>query len=218
MYVCNKGWLVAEEGDPPLVIIPSVRATKLAMKVPRAVIWHWTGPVEDVRQHVESIQTYETGKDTPRSWHILVARDGTIYQSLSLLTAGWHIQKGGMIGMNYYRSLNKATVAISLENVGRLKSVDGRWRCVSGRKNTTGPEVTVTEPVKRGSAHYVPYTDSQKESAVHLMHALMRRFDWKPKAFAYGHRTFDFMLHDDPGPIWMEDDLPQMMEQLSSKG
>ena len=218
MRICDKGWLVAEEGDPPLVILPSVRATKLAMKAPRAVIWHWTGPVKDVRQHVESIQTYEPGKDTPHSWHILVARDGTIYQSLSLLTAGWHTQRGGMIGMNYYRNLNKATVAVSLENIGRLRFVDGQWRCVSGRKNTLGPKAQVTDPVKRGSAHYIPYTEEQQRSAVQLMHALMTRFEWKPKAFIYGHRTFDFMSHDDPGPLWMEDVVPEMLEQLGSKG
>lgn len=217
MHLSKDGWLVAEEGDQPLVVLPSVRATKLTMKVPRAVIWHWSGPIEHAQQEVERIQTYDPNTDKPRSWHILIAKDGTIYQSLSLITAGWHMQKGGMIGMNYYRALNKATVAIVLENEGRLKCVDGVFRPIAS-KSKLGAPIEVAETVPWNNSHYVPYTEAQKKSAVQLMHTLMQAFKWKTDAFNYGHRSFEYAKHDDPGPLWMQEVLPELFRQLGSKG
>lgn len=222
MRVNDKGWLESEKGDQPLVISPTVRFTKLAMKRPKALLWHWTATVsEQADAFVERMKTYDGEKDVAESWHVVIARDGTVYQSVSLLSAAWHVRCSGILGPNYYQNLNKATVSVTLENAGRLRLVEGRffvhppWRKKKPKKEVLGEEVAaeLVTSTKTGN-HYMTYTEAQVLSAIAVLRAIAKKYDIPRKYCTLGHSNFEYPKQEDPGPIWMEELLPRVLEAV----
>ena len=223
MRVDDKGWLVAEVGDPPLVIVPSVRATKLGMKKPKALIWHWSGTVTETPQELsERIQTYTAEKDVARSWHVLVGKDGTVYQSVSLHMAAWHTHRSGILGVNYYQNINKATLGLILENAGRLRRVNDQWhiqpawqrRKKKPTKDVLSPVVENERVTVHGTTAYDTYTSQQEASAEVILRAIIDHYGILRKYCTVSHSSLDYPRHEDPGPLWMDVVLPRILGRV----
>ena len=221
MRVNEKGWLESEEGDQPLVCVPSVRGTKLAMKRPKAVIWHWTATVSETPLEIsERIKDYAGEKDSAESWHVLIGRDGTVYQSVSLLMASWHVKRGGIIGPNYYQNLNKATVSIVLENAGRLRLVDGSWyvqppwRKTKPKKDVLGEPVADDLVAAHGHNSYMTYTAAQGVAAIRVLAAISIQYEMPRKYCAFSHSSFEYPREEDPGPLWMDGKMPSILDKV----
>ena len=88
MRVDAKGWLEAAPAGVPVLHLPSARTTALGPAGARGLVWHATGGVGRpgaAERLARRIQTYRPGVDRPASWHLLVGKDGTVYQSASVL-------------------------------------------------------------------------------------------------------------------------------------
>lgn len=108
-----EGWLHGTN----VVHYPSVRCYDLHSGAPEGIVWHYTATkVGTAKSLAKRIRTYKRGKDRAASWHVLIAHDGTIYQSVPFLKGAWHCAKGRPT-TGIWRT-NRCTVGIELEGMG----------------------------------------------------------------------------------------------------
>lgn len=227
MRIDEQGWLVADEGYPTVVRHPTVRTCALAVAEPLGMVWHWTsgrgGPGFAERLALR-IRTYRRGVDRAASWHVLIAKDGTVYQSAPFAVGTWHVGRPGVIAGRHFRNVNRATVGCELENAGRLRKFGDRFYCWPYWSNRGAP-VHELRPnpryvVDAGRAVVVPghgtfdvFPPEQEAAAARLLAALVARFGWRREACVHGHRNFT-TNKEDPGPLWVEVVLPRVLDEV----
>jgi hypothetical protein len=227
MRVDEKGWLLAEAGDPRIVILPTVRTYALEVKAPLGLVWHTTGGVGGpgrAEALVRRIQTYRRGVDRPASWHFLVAKeDGTIFQSAPTTVGTWHVGAPGELAGRSFKNINHASIGVELENAGLLVERDGQfytWPYYLPGGHTPDPR----SRIERGRvAHHEAsafdgFPDAQIFSATALATCLVRAFGWDETALCHGHADFAAPRKIDPGPLWMKDVLPRILPQMGLTG
>lgn len=228
MLVDEKGWLQAEAGDPLVEKLPTVRTCGLDAPAPLGVCWHWTGQTSDAAASAlglaRSIRTYDKAKDPhPASWHVLVAKDGALYQSAAFLSGTWHVGKlRRFLGED--RHVNRTLVGVEFQNAGRLRSVGGRCYAWPWWVNPTLPpeqrvpdarwEVARSRAAPGKGGLYDSFPAPQVASAELLLRALVSRYGWARDACAFGHRDFDYPRKEDPGPLWAESILPGVLGRV----
>lgn len=221
MKVGSDGWLeVTASGLPPFVKVPSPRTTLLdsaAAGEPRGVIWHWTAGVKTsatfARALAEEIRTWNKDKDRPASWHVLIGKDGAVYQSVPFTTGSWHVGRPGRIAGHLYANVNRATVGIELLNAGRLEKVGEKFYPVGG-DHSSDHEVAADRAVAVGEQWFDGFPSAQEQAAGRVLQALVLKFKWARDVCAYGHSTFDPGRKEDPGPLWLNVVLPRVLDQL----
>lgn len=135
--------------------VESVRHTALEVPTPLGIVWHWTAGRCTTPAHADNlvagIRTYDKGKDVAASWHVLIAKDGRLFQSVPFNQGSWHVGRPGRIGglpaktvdgtwnattfpavpgSRLFGNINRGTVGVELENSGRLMhSTDGKFYC-----------------------------------------------------------------------------------------
>jgi N-acetyl-anhydromuramyl-L-alanine amidase AmpD len=194
------GWLQAEEGDPPVIQVRSPKSSALATPGPLGVVWHWTGwlgmdPVAYCRAAAASSRE--------ASWHVMVTRDGRMIQGIPFTRGSWHVGRRGRVA-GQERSVNGCTVGVELENAGRLKQVEGRWRYFVGGATPWQGVIPGSEAVLvPGMGTFHDFPEAQREAAAALVAALVDEFDLEVDACSFGH--IDFAApgsREDPGPLW----------------
>lgn len=194
MRIDTFGWLASDgDSDPPLVTRPTARTSPLLLG-PLGVVWHWTGPIGDPLRLVERVQGYRRGLDRAASWHVLIARDGTVYQSAPSTRATWHVGRPGEIGGHRLGNVNGATFGVELENAGRLHKVGPMFLAGVHR-------VPAERAVRTSLGWFDRFTPEQEHAATRVLAALIERFGWKRKVCGYGHAGFN-RAKEDPGPLW----------------
>lgn len=227
MKVDQEGWLLTEDGDPAVVRHPTVRTYPLVVPMPLGIVWHWTGgrggPGYAERLAIRT-RTYRRGVDRAASWHVLVARDGSIYQSAPFSVGTWHVGRPGVIDGRRFENINRATVGCELENAGRLRKLGERFYCWPYWSNPGAPrQERRPDPrcaVDVGRAVVVPgqgtfdaFTPEQEAAAARLLAALIAQFGWTRDACVHGHREFT-TNKEDPGPLWSGIVLPRVLDTI----
>jgi hypothetical protein len=228
MKIDEEGWLVPEEGDPKVVRFATVRTYRLVVPAPLGIVWHWTsgrGGTGFAERLARRVQTYRRGVDRPASWHVLIARDGVIYQSAPLLVGTWHVGRPGVIAGQRFDNINRATIGCELENAGRLRKIGERFYCWPFWTNPGAPAYerrpdprcaidAARATVVQGQGIFDAYSREQQLSVAAMLSALVARFSWTREACSYGHRDFDPKRKEDPGPVWADSVLPQILNQV----
>jgi hypothetical protein len=227
MRIDQEGWLAAEEGDPAVVRHPTVRTYPLAVPAPLGIVWHWTGgrggPGYAERLALRT-RTYRRGVDRAASWHVLLAKDGAIYQSAPFLVGTWHVGRPGVIACRRFGNVNRATVGCEIENAGRLRKLGDRFYCWPYWSNPGAPRQerrpdprcavdAVRAVVVPGQGTFDAFSPEQEASATRLLGALVAQFGWTRDACAHGHRDFT-TSKEDPGPLWAEVVLPRVLDAV----
>ncbi len=231
MKVDDQGWLVAEDGDPTVKKYPTVRTSPLAVPAPLGIVWHWTagrgepGFAESLARHA---QTYQRGIDRPASWHVLIAKDGAVFQSAPFTIGAWHVGRPGIIAGRHFENINRATVSCELENAGRLQEIGDSLYCWPFFSNPGAPEherradprcaVEPDRAVLTGDGLFDAFTQAQEVSASQLLAALVSRFGWTRDVCAYGHVDFDYPRKEDPGPLFRRGVLPRVLDKVFGIG
>lgn len=225
MKVGPQGWLEMTDGDPEVRVFQTVRTCRLRSPTPLGIVWHWTagrGGPGFSEMLARQAQTYKRGVDRPASWHVLIARDGTIYQSAPFTVGTWHVGRPGIIAGQHFDNVNRATVGCELENAGRLEYVDGHFYCwpywtnpgapAGERKPDSRYAINASRAVAiPGQGTFDAFTSEQERSAAAMLHALVSRYGWKREVCVYGHRDFDSPRKEDPGPVWADAILPRIL-------
>ena len=71
-----------------------------------------------------STVNYLINEKTPVSAHLVIARDGKIFQLVDFNTQAWHAGKSHFLGKT---ALNTCSIGIELENAGLLHERDKRY-------------------------------------------------------------------------------------------
>lgn len=228
MRIDDQGWLVAGDGDPVVKRYPTVRTYSLTMPAPLGIVWHWTagrGGPGFGETLARRAQTYQRGVDRAASWHVLIARDGAIFQSAAFLIGTWHVGRPGVIAGQRFDNVNRATVGCELENAGRLRKLGERFYCWPYWTNPTAPayerrpdprcaiDLARATPV-HGQGTFDAFSFQQEASATAMLQALVANFGWSREACSYGHCEFDPQRKEDPGPLWAGTILPRILNQV----
>lgn len=248
MKVNDSMWLEeTASGLPPVIRVPSVRATSLEEPKPLGLVWHWTGgPARGpafASALAEEIRTYDKNKDRAASWHVLLAKDGRVIQSVPFDKGSWHVGRPGRIGGapskpadkwdslawpgRLYANINRVTVGVELENSGKLEKVGDKFYCWPYWLNPAAPpaervpdpkvEIPASRTTLVGSVWYDDFPSAQQEAAQRLVTALVLRFKWARDVCQYGHVMFDPGRKEDPGPRWLEVLLPKILDGVFGK-
>lgn len=224
----EAGWFVPEVSTDPVVHrIPTTRTSKLETPKPLAVVWHYTGGVGPnlTRNLSERIQRYDRKVDRPASWHLTIARSGEIYQNAPTTLGTWHVGKPGSVCGKHYANINRCTLGVELENAGRLRKVGNSYYCWPYWQNPDAPPDKRTPDKKfeviparakrvAGVGVFDTFTPEQEKTAVLVLRALVKEYEWDKTACSYGHAEFDSPRKEDPGPVWVRECLPRVLGQV----
>lgn len=231
LRVDEEGWLEAQGDSPALKHYPTVRTTPLAVPRPLGVVWHWTagrGGPGFGEALARWAQGYRRGIDSPASWHLLIAKDGAVYQSAPFAVGTWHVGRPGIIAGRRFANINAATVGVELENAGRLRRLGDGIYCWPYYTNPLAPEGK-RQPDRRYALEagralatreglFDAFPPAQVSSAVVVLRALAARYDWTRDVSAYGHVDFDSPRKEDPGPVWKQAVLPRILDTVFGGG
>jgi N-acetyl-anhydromuramyl-L-alanine amidase AmpD len=233
MKIDSAGWLVPEAGDPQVLKFPSSRSTQYDVATggqPKGIVWHWTTGRCTTPQHAnglaDSIRSFNKG-DVAASWHVLIAKDGRLLQSVPFERGSWHVGRPGNIGGRLYGNINRATIGVELENSGKLMQVAGKFYCWPFWLDPDAPDdlkkpdpnysIDSARAVPQDGEFYDVFPAAQIQSASILLRTLILKFKWTRDVSAYGHSDFDSPRKIDPGPVWRSGILPTLLDELFGK-
>jgi N-acetyl-anhydromuramyl-L-alanine amidase AmpD len=231
MKIDERGWLATDEGETAVKRYPTVRTYELAAPAPLGIVWHYTagrGGAGFAEGLAKRAQTFRRGIDRPASWHVLIAKDGVIYQSAPFNVGTWHVGRPGVIAGRRFDNINHATIGCELENAGRLRKLGDRVYCWPYYVNPEAPEyerrpdqhyaLELDRAVVTNEGLFDTFTSAQEVSATLLLRALVSRFGWTREVSMYGHVDFDPARKEDPGPIWKRTVLPRVLDKVFGGG
>jgi len=213
----TSGWLGGDTGES-VVAIASGRHIPLDPDGLLGVTWHWTASRGRTRAHVGELAKSIVDGSGP-SWHLAIGRAGNVVQSVGLHRGANHVGKFGLVA-GRQRSVNRSTVGVELENLGRVIRVGPEWRQVvnpAEPPHTHAPSAFAcpdAEVVECDGAHWHAYSDAQVATAEALICALVARFGWTREAFGYSHSAFDPARKADPGVVWTKVHLPAILDRV----
>lgn len=222
LTVTEDGWL---EG-PGVIRVPSVRSSALTSRTsagepaPLGVCWHWTGGVCRAGYAgvlAKKIRTYRHGVDRAASWHLVISKQGWVYQSVSLARGAWHSAHGQVHVDDRSHRVNRSLIGIELENAGRVKHLDGQWRCHPYWRDATAastgdvellrtPDPALIIPTERVTVvpHVGAFDDfprAQIVAAGYVLAAAHDRYGLADARCGYNHGDFE-PKKEDAGPVW----------------
>jgi N-acetyl-anhydromuramyl-L-alanine amidase AmpD len=227
MKIDDSGWLICADDEPVAKRFPTVRTYELTTPAPLGIVWHYTdgrggpGYAETLARRA---QTFQNGVDRPASWHVLIGKNGAIYQSAPFTVGTWHVGKPGVIAGQRFENINHATIGCELENAGRLRRLGNQVCCwpyylnpgapESERRPDPACEVSLDRAVATRAGLFDAFTPAQEASAELVLRTLVARFGWIREVCAYGHVDFDPQNREDPGPLWTQTLLPRVLDRV----
>lgn len=212
----SKGWLDASD-KPVIKAYPSGRFYKLSTDKPLGLVWHYSCPLWMGFKMAEETSKCITRNTDGASWHIMIARDGSVFQSVSFDKGSWHVGRRGKIAGRDFDNINRATIGVELENAGRLKCVDKKyytWPYYKSGTRNPDPKLQIDSNravMVQGEGFFDSFTAEQVQSAQDLVAVLEKTYKIGRDNFKYGHKDFDPDRKEDPGPIWNTTHLPKIL-------
>jgi N-acetyl-anhydromuramyl-L-alanine amidase AmpD len=244
LQITPDGWLLPTEGSILKVErIPTKRIQKLATPrgEPYMIVWHWTAtPAGSVRNAAKRIQALPDKAKGERaaSFHLGIPQSGALIQLASVEVGTWHaggesaarfdLVRFDRIGAQQYVitprgpvSANAISVGVELENVGEVRLVKGKWRSwpfKDGEGHVVKEEDTVSFrlPGEKSPRRYERFTEHQVHQATEFVRAMAIAY---PRSItrascSWAHFMIDPTRKTDPGPYWMEEILPKILDEV----
>jgi len=139
---------------------------------------------------------YLISENTPVSAHVLIARDGTIYQMVDFNTQAWHCGKSKLYGKT---DLNARSIGIELENAGLLTKTEKYFKAWFGKRIHNDQVVELPHPGTGQRAWWQTYTQPQLNTLKQVCSLLL--FHYKFRRIV-GHNEISLSGKIDPGPAF----------------
>lgn len=156
------------------------------MESPEMILLHYTAGTSAV-----SSVRYLSRPDVKASAHLVVGRDGNVFQLVPFNVEAWHAGQSSYAGRV---SLNQCSIGIELDNLGRLEYVEGKFRAECGR--VVSPEEVYTARVGNEVSYWHRYTGRQLEVLRKVCRLLEVCY---PIRYVLGHADVT-PRKQDPGP------------------
>ncbi len=172
---------------------------------PDTIIIHYTAMWD-----AESVVRSFTNPNVKASAHIVLGRDGAVFQMIPFNLIGWHAGKSGFTFPDGSRrtGFNKFSIGIEIDNAGLLKREGNTFKAWFGR---TYPAHEVEEGVHRNqsvSKFWHSYTEKQIAVTEQICSALVQTYRIK---HILGHEEVAPDRKIDPGPAFPLDKLRQRL-------
>lgn len=227
MHVDSLGWLERTALTEPMIErYETDRVCGMDAGAPIGACWQWTGGKGGThgwaRERSKAHRTYRKGVDAATSCHLLIAKDGGIFQSASFAVGTWHVGRRARIA-GVERHVNRCLIGIEIENAGRIRMFAGRAYIApfyvnpdaepAQRHPDPGLEVERGRAVVAKGGTFDAFTVEQEQSAVEVVRALVARYGFDARALSFGPRDFDPQRREDPGALWTDVVLPSVLDR-----
>jgi hypothetical protein len=238
LVVAADGWIVPTPDSLVTVErIPTKRVTPLATpkREPYGIVWHWTAtPAGSIRNAAKRVAALPKAGERAASFSIGIPQAGPLVVLAPTTLGTW--AQGGATAMKFRRDGNRYVPAlesmlsgnaiflgVELENVGEVRMVNGKWRSWPFTKDGKPAGHVVAEehteefqlPGDR-MRRYELFTEHQIHLATELVRALAIAYPGSitRESCSWSHAQIDPSRKTDPGPLWMEEILPKILDEV----
>ena len=148
---------------------------------------------------------YLANDTTPVSAHLVIARDGTIYQLVDFATQAWHAGKSRYLGKT---GQNAYTVGIELDNAGLLHESNKRYYTWFGKRVSDTQVIKLVNPQTGFHAWWHIYTEIQLKTLKEVCLILIDHYKFKQ---IVGHSEISLSGKIDPGPAFPMNDFKSLI-------
>ena len=203
MALTIKNHLV--ESDDPNVIKPCKRPVKNKVKftpnVLDTIIIHYTAG----RSAASSVD-WLTREEVKASAHIVIGREGEIYQLIPFDTIAWHAGESSYAGRTNF---NQFSIGIELDNAGYLDKAGDGFVAPFGKRYDANEVTSMTHKNEKTPRYWHVYTEPQIQACKELCFALMN--DNRAIKQILGHDEIAVGRKQDPGPAFHMDRFRGML-------
>ena len=179
------------------------------INTPELIIMHYTGGMK-MESTINTFKSQPSKPDFAASAHLLIGRDGSVVQFLPFNQIAYHTGYAWWEGNS---ELNKCSIGIELDNVGKLDKKDGKWQGmkppiiipdeqVEQREywKANLPKEKRDDPVFASKLPgFQKFTEIQLTVAFNIIQALVKN-NLGIKDIL-GHDQINLALREDPGPL-----------------
>jgi len=240
MHVDHDGWLVADApADPKVLVVPAHRARMgstydTASGWPLAPVWHTT----DMAAPAEALARRWQQPDRQASAHVIIGRNGAIYQCVPLRRVAFHVKGPGLVAGKVVDHVNHYAAGIELDNIGGLRRIvdaNGNpgfyaWPYyrpdVQGHADESlGPDPVLRLPAPRAQSVQLvegrycdAFTAAQLVAAVAALRAMRLACGWQQGHCGAGHVDYEPARKLDPWPLWRTRHQGDVIAQAFANG
>jgi N-acetylmuramoyl-L-alanine amidase len=164
--------------------------------LPDTIILHYTAGAS-----AESSATWLANPDVKASAHVVIGKDGELYQLVPFDTVAWH---AGPSAYKNRTGFNQFSIGIELDNPGFLRPEGSDFIASFGGRYPADQAIKAVHRNESEPRYWHTYTDAQLETCHALCKALMEKYPIKQ---ILGHEEICPGVKTDPGPAFPLDDF-----------
>lgn len=204
----QDGWLsTLDPEDYPVHHYESPMSSPLVTPCPLALVNHWTATGPGTAKRIAKRWT-KYRRQRPASAHVIIAKDGTIYQCVPFTRGAWHCgRKEVELEKGVWLRANHCAVGLEFENRGEVRHIKGDYWCqwpFDERKKFKD-----YDPVHVNGKHYDRITSQQLLSASEIYLVLSQEYGMPYENMVHQHGDLDPDRKSDAGPNWRDTGLMQ---------
>jgi N-acetylmuramoyl-L-alanine amidase len=166
---------------------------KFSKNLPDTIVIHYTAG-----SSAESSARYLCRNDVMASAHIVIGREGEIYQLVPFDTIAWHAGKSYYAGREM---LNRYSIGIELDNAGELTKTGSVYKSYFGREYTVND--VIAAPHRNDPSNKIKYWQSYTEKQLDKCRMVCEMLIDKYKIHTIvGHEEIAPGRKTDPGPAF----------------
>lgn len=174
---------------------------------PDTIVMHYTAG-----RNARSSAKYLAKPDVKASAHLVIGRDGEIYQLAPFDVVTWHAGKSSYGGR---KGFNKYSIGIEMDNAGPLSKVGSKFQSWFGQSYQDHHVVRATHRNEHQPRHWHTYTEKQLLVTTAIVESIISHYQDTDGAshiqHILGHEEISVGRKQDPGPAF---DLDQFRKNL----
>ncbi|MCP9762415.1 N-acetylmuramoyl-L-alanine amidase [Lacihabitans soyangensis] len=181
--------LVSERASE--IVIQESTTNKGGEITPNFIIIHFTAG-----RGAESSVAWFKDPMAKASAHLVIGRDGKIYQLVDFNLKAWH---AGVSRWTDTSGLNGNSIGIELDNPGRLTKVGDKYLSWFKKEYPKENVIEATHKHEKTPTYWYEYTEAQIESCFEVCKLLLQKYNIQD---ILGHDDIAPYRKNDPGPIF----------------
>ena len=144
----------------------------------------------------ESSSRFLARPEVKASAHLVIGRDGEVFQLVPFDKVAWHVGRSSYGGRTGY---NKYSIGIELDNAGFLKKAGSMYQANFGKKYPESDVIKVIHKNETRPRYWHTYTEKQIATLLEITTLLIEKYDLKD---VLGHDDISPGRKQDPGPAF----------------